>query len=68
MERIHWSGGVSLPGKKMLKGWPACCSGDRAYAIRAEGMMNSVDPSAVTCKRCRALMVKGNLIKRDRRG
>jgi hypothetical protein len=62
MERIHWAGGIDLPKTKCLKGWPACVSGQRAYAIKYNGMMNSKDPKAVDCKRCQSLLRKAGLL------
>ena len=63
MYRTHWSGGVDLPKTKILRGWPACVSGRRAYIIRGEGKMNGSDPKEVTCKRCQALLRKAGLLK-----
>jgi hypothetical protein len=61
MKVIHWSGGVRIVDKRVdnrLKGWPVCCSGALAYRIKYHGMMNSQDPTAVTCKKCQALLRK----------
>lgn len=56
---IHYAGGVLYRSgrhgsTRMLRGWPACCSGDRAERIAAAGEQ-SVDIDHVTCARCRAL-------------
>jgi len=61
LRRIHWAGGVSLQGGVCLPGWPACCSGDRAYRIKAAGNWVTAPALAkvVSCKRCLALMAKG---------
>lgn len=63
MERIHWSGGINMPGDTRLQGWPCCCSGPTAYHIRLKGMMNGRDPKEVTCKRCQAVLRKAGLLK-----
>jgi len=62
MNAIHWSGGLDLPKQKMLKGWPACCSGMRAYRIQDYGLMNGSDPKEVTCKRCQHLLRKAGML------
>ena len=63
MMAIHWGGGIDLPGRKMLRGWPCCSSGNRAVTIRRDGMLNHNNPEAVTCKRCRVWLAKAGLLK-----
>lgn len=58
MEKVHWSGGIELPGEKRLRGWACCCSGRRAEHIRQYGLMNAHEPEQVTCKKCQALLRK----------
>lgn len=53
---IHYAGALSWLDKKgahssVFAGWAACCSGDRATAIRREGN-NTYEPAEVTCKTC----------------
>lgn len=55
---IHYAGGVlyrsgrTLRGcTRMLPGWPACCYGDRAEKIAADGEQ-SWDITRVTCPKC----------------
>ena len=54
---IHYSGGISLKGRRMLPGWPACVSGVTAYNIRAE-MRQTQKWEDVTCRKCLRLMLK----------
>jgi len=46
---IHYSGGLDSPYR--LRGWPACCSGERAERIAAQGRQTA-DRFQVTCSRC----------------
>lgn len=61
---FHWGGGLQyVNGKKTHchgRGYPCCCSGDRAYAIRDNGtqVFDDDDANLVTCKRCRELMAR----------
>jgi len=59
--RIHYGGSVSTPRMRILAGWAACCSGDRAVRIRAEGAHTRA-VSAVTCKACLRVMAKDQSI------
>lgn len=56
---IHWAGGLRIErGErliKMLPGFPACVSGDRAIRIANEGTQ-TWEKSRVTCKRCLKLL------------
>lgn len=52
---IHWAGGVQHARGEWLPGWPCCCSGERAYAIEAEGNLSRA-PDEVTCGKCLATM------------
>lgn len=57
---IHYSGGVlyrvgQRGSAEHLPGWPACCSGDRARKIAADGEQSDT-PAKVTCKRCLDLL------------
>lgn len=49
--KIHYAGEIWDHIGLMLEGWAACCSGDRAVAIRENGH-NTYDRTEVTCKRC----------------
>jgi len=64
MKKVHWAGGINLPWRKVQKNWPACCSEALAYRIKYHGLMNSSQPLAVTCKRCRMLLVKVGLLEK----
>jgi hypothetical protein len=64
MEKVHWAGGLRLPKQRMLRGWPCCCSGERAEVIRQFGLMNAHEPEQVTCKRCQALLRKAGLLRK----
>lgn len=55
--KIHYAGSVRTPKMRILAGWAACCSGDRADGIRAEGAHTRA-VSAVTCKACLRMMAK----------
>lgn len=52
-KKVHYIGGVRLPHVIWLKGWPACCSGPRAYAISGHTTLNREE---VTCKSCLATL------------
>lgn len=57
---IHFAGGLRYKGRgktvvTMLAGWAACCSGDRAYKINADGNWTR-DRKATTCKACLKLL------------
>ena len=54
---VHWAGGIIHDGGYMLAGWPCCCSGSRAEAIKRAGNQ-TIEASRVTCKRCRAWLAK----------
>ena len=47
------------------QGWAACCSGDRAIAIRNRGD-NTLDRSAVTCKSCLRQIERADFTRRMR--
>lgn len=58
---VHFAGGIvyrsGRNGKgctEMLRGWPVCCSGDRARDIAARGQQ-SYDRAEVTCAKCNAI-------------
>lgn len=57
MKKVHYSGPVRTPKLKILPGWAACCSGDRAERIRAEGR-NTLIIAEVTCKACLRVIAK----------
>lgn len=57
---IHYAGEVRTPTTHVAAGWAACCSGDRARKIKAEGR-NTYEPERVTCKRCLDMIRKGAL-------
>lgn len=56
MSEIHYSGGVTYSTRgrvtRMVRGFPACCSGPRAKRIAAEGNQTE-DELRVTCGTCR---------------
>ena len=66
---VHYAGALSWDHGKsrttILGGWAACCSGDKADAIRKRGD-HSYESSAVTCKRCLANMAKATASARAR--
>lgn len=43
--------------RNMLAGWAVCCSGDKAFAVRAYGN-HTYDRSEVTCKACLKVLAK----------
>ena len=51
--RTHYAGEIFTATSHTLPGWAACCSGDRARKIRADGA-HSVVAADVDCKRCLA--------------
>ena len=59
--KIHYAGAVRTPTVKILPGWAACCSGDKADRIRSAGA-NTYDPEMVTCAACRRVMAKDKSI------
>jgi hypothetical protein len=62
--KIHYAGGVRTPRMKILPGWAACCSGEKAERIRAAGN-NTYDPTEVTCTSCKRIMAKDHGIFND---
>jgi hypothetical protein len=63
----HYSGGLYYKKSngstvEMLPGWPACCSGGRAFAIQANGAQTE-DETKVTCKSCLRVMEKAGLLE-----
>lgn len=59
--KIHYAGAVRTPTMKVLPGWAACCSGDKAERIRSTGA-NTRDPALVTCAACKRMMAKDKSI------
>lgn len=57
MKAIHYAGAVRTARMRVLPGWAACCSGDKADRIRAEGQ-HTYDPTKVTCTACKRVMAK----------
>jgi len=57
----HWAGGALIhKGKRahiMGRGFPCCCSGDRAMLIAREGRQTWTE-SVVNCKSCLAIMAQ----------
>lgn len=47
----HYEGGMTIGTTTWLPGWPCCCSGRRAEAIRAAGNLTS-DRGRVDCRAC----------------
>jgi hypothetical protein len=59
--KIHYAGAVRTPTMKILPGWAACCSGDKAERIRLSGA-NTWEPALVTCMACKRAMAKDRSI------
>jgi len=55
--KIHYAGAVRTPRMRILAGWAACCSGDRAIAIQKAGAHTRA-VSVVSCKACLRVMAK----------
>ena len=49
--KMHWAGGAILKRGNSVPGYPCCCSGDRAEAIKRRDEQ-TYDRDKVTCKRC----------------
>ena len=68
--RMHYSGGLTLPGKGgskrvIMSGYAACVTGQRTINLKMEGRTTD-DADAVTCKVCRSLMAhQAALIERE---
>lgn len=63
--RVHWAGGVVVEngdGTRVIwaRGWPCCCTGDRARKIQTTGDLTE-NPAGVTCKKCVATMERGGI-------
>lgn len=58
---IHYAGAVEYGRTRILAGWAACCSGQRAEDIRA-ACLNTRDPAKVTCAKCRRIMEKAGIL------
>ena len=59
--KIHYAGSVKTPRMRIIPGYAACCSGEKAERIRAAGN-NSLDPNKVTCVACKRVMEKDTSI------
>ena len=59
--KIHYSGEVRTHNMRILPGWSACCSGEKAERIRAAGN-KSTNPDKVTCTACKRVMAKDTRI------
>ena len=59
--KIHYAGAVRTKRLKILPGWAACCSGDRANEIRESGM-HTYEPDEVTCAKCISMMKRGGIL------
>lgn len=57
MKAIHYAGAVRTMRMRVLPGWAACCSGEKADRIRAESR-HTYDPAKVTCAACKRVMTK----------
>lgn len=55
--QIHYAGPIRTSRMRVLPGWAACCSGDRAERIRAEGAHSYVI-GEVTCRACLRTMAR----------
>ena len=65
MKKVHWAGGISLPGVEIGKGYPCCCSGGLAYRIKFHGKMERKAPFLVTCVRCQMMLRKAGLLEEN---
>lgn len=45
--------------RTVLAGWAVCCSGDKAYAVRANGN-HTYDRAKVTCTKCLSVLEKSD--------
>ncbi len=54
---LHYSGEIKHANGHVLPGWAACCSGDRADKIRADGS-HTRHRGQVTCKACLKMIAK----------
>jgi len=59
--KIHYAGTVRTPRLKILGGYAACCSGNKAEIIWIAGH-NTQDPAQVTCEACKRMMAKDKSI------
>ena len=57
IRKMHYAGAVRTPRMNILGGWAACCSGEKAERIKAEGL-NTYDIGGVTCAACKRTMAK----------
>lgn len=61
---VHWFGGLRWTNARnitthMLRGWPACCSGEKAERLDAMGPeVRAARVEAVTCKACLQLLAR----------
>ncbi len=62
MSKTHYAGGVTVGNTQWLRGWPCCCSGEKAIKIRVEGNVTFF-PDNVTCKACNKTLEKGSVTK-----
>lgn len=67
MKKIHWGGGINIPGARMFAGYPCCCSGKPAQKVRAEGNQTRfvID---VTCEKCKAFLMKAGWLGKESKG
>ena len=54
---IHYAGEIRTPTLHVFGGYAACCSGQRAYDVRAEGN-HTMDRSDVTCGSCLKMLAR----------
>lgn len=50
-KKIHYAGPIRTHRVRILAGWAACCSGDKAEQIRRD-RQHTYDPAKVTCGAC----------------
>ena len=62
--KIHYAGRVRTPKTLILPGWAACCSGEKAHKIRADGAHTYVIEE-VNCAACLRMMAKDELLCAD---
>ena len=64
MQKIHYAGPIRTKKCRVLPGWAACCSGQRAEQIRQDGQ-HTYERKNVTCGHC-LRMIALDQEKRDR--
>ena len=64
--KVHWTGGARVVRgqtvTEYLRGWPVCCSGDRAVKLAETGQTTNATVDHVTCKLCRAVLRRAGML------